>query len=331
VLIGGTDVTALPPERRNVAMVFEYNELLPFLDVAGNLGLGLTLRHRPQAEIDERVRAQARGLRISRLLPRRPATLSAGERAQVGIGRALIRVPSVFLLDEPLAHHDAASRIEMRRHIAEVVRSVGATTLYVTHDQSEALAVADRIAVLDAGRVVQVARPRDIYAAPTNLFVATSVGSVPIGLLPAELVSSGGTAGFRVGARVLPLWAPVPSELRDYVGRQVVLGIRPEHVRDAAELSSAHLATLPATVTRLEYTGADTILTIAVAAPAVAAPGASTSDLQAGTAQLRARFPGRTLARVGALVQVSVDVARAHVFDPGTGVALHHLAAPDAR
>jgi multiple sugar transport system ATP-binding protein len=130
---------------------------------------------------------------------------------------------------------------------------------------------------------------------------------------------------------VLPLWAPVPSELRDYVGRQVVLGIRPEHVRDAAELSSAHLATLPATVTRLEYTGADTILTIAVAAPAVAAPGASTSDLQAGTAQLRARFPGRTLARVGALVQVSVDVARAHVFDPGTGVALHHLAAPDAR
>jgi multiple sugar transport system ATP-binding protein len=328
VLIGGADATTRPTERRGVAMVFEYSELIPFLDVADNLGFGLTVRHRPKAEVDERVRAQARGLRLTRLLSRRPATLSAGERGQVGIGRALIRVPAAFLFDEPLAHHDAADRARMRRHIADVVKGLGVTTLYVTHDQSEALAIADRIVVLNEGTVVQSAPPRELYAKPATIFVAGFVGSGPLGLLAAQLVSSSGTAGFRVGARVLPLWGPVPAELRDRVGQQVLLGLRAEQVRDATDGAQAHLATLPGVVTRVEYTGADTILTVAVAAPPVSAPGADTAAAESAT--LRARFPAGSTARAGSAVQISVDVARAHVFDPITGRALHHLAPAEA-
>jgi len=330
VLIGGVEMTTRPPEKRDIAMVFEYSELVPFMDVSENLGLGLKLRHRPKSEIDERVIAQARGLRLTRLLSRRPATLSAGERGQVGIGRALIRVPSAFLLDEPLAHHDAASRAQMRRHIADVVKSLGVTTIYVTHDQSEALAIADRIAVLHEGTVVQLGPPRELYTKPANIFVAGFIGSVPIGLLSAQLVSSAGIAGFQVGARTLPLWGPVPAPLRDRVGQELVLGIRAEDVRDATGSAHPDVATLLGVVTRFEYTGADTILTVAVAARPAVAPGVELADSRADSAQLRARFSGRTTARVGSAVQISVDVAHAHVFDPSTGRALLHLAPSEA-
>jgi len=329
VVIDGVQVTTRPPEQRNVAMVFEATELVPFLDVSENLGLGLKLRHRPKDEIHERVLAQARGLRLTRLLSRRPATLSPGERGQVGIGRALIRVPSAFLLDEPLAHHDAVSRAQMRRHIADAVKALGVTTIYVTHDQSEALAIADRIAVLHEGTVVQIAPPRELYTEPASLFVAGFVGSVPIGVLSAQLVSSGGMTGFRVGARTLPFWGQVPDTLRDWVGQQLLLGIRAEDVRDATGSAPPDLPTLPGVVTRREYTGAETILTVAVAAPPVSAPGADAADSRAESARLRARFPAGTTARVGSAVQISVDVARAHVFDPLTGRALHHLAPPE--
>jgi multiple sugar transport system ATP-binding protein len=330
VLIGGADVTTRPPEQRGVAMVFEYNELVPFMDVAENLGLGLRFRHRPQDEVDERVAAQARGLRLTRILRRRPATLSAGERGQVGIGRALITVPSVFLLDEPLAHHDAGSRTHMRRHIANVVKDLGVTTIYVTHDQSEALAIADRIAVLQAGEVVQVASGRELYARPATAFVAELVGSVPIGFLPARLVVAAGMAAFRVGARTLPLWRPVPDELRDRVGTDVLLGIRAEDVRDAADGADADVTTLPGSVTRLEYTGAQTVLTVAIAAPPASVPGLSGGDPHVDSARLTARFPARTPVRVGSAVRIDVDVTHAHVFDPVTGRALHHLGPPTA-
>jgi multiple sugar transport system ATP-binding protein len=330
VLINGARMTTRPPEGRDTAMVFEYSELVPFLDVSENLALGLKLHHRPQVEIDQRVSTQARKLRLTRLLSRRPATLSAGERGQVGIGRALIRVPSVFLLDEPLAHHDAGSRAQMRRHIVDVVKGLGVTTIYVTHDQSEALAIADRIAILQEGAVVQLAPPRELYAKPATVFIAGFVGSVPLGLLSAQLVSSAGMAGFRVGARVLPLWGPVPDELSDRVGQNLLLGVRAEDVRDATDNAPPDLATLPGVVTRLEYTGADTILTIAIAAPPVSAPGAELADSSAESAQLRARFSGRTAARVGSAVQISVDLARAHVFDMTTGQAVCHLAPSEA-
>ncbi|HEY0509599.1 MAG TPA: ABC transporter ATP-binding protein, partial [Blastococcus sp.] len=159
VIIKGRDVTALPPGQRRAAMVFESSALLPFLDVSDNLGWGLRARRLPEAEVQERVSGRARLLRLSRLLSRRPGELSHGERGLVGVGRALVQVPDVFLLDEPLAGLDAAQRTRVRQEIVGAVRSLGVTTLYVTHDQAEGLAVADRIALLHQGAVVQLGRP----------------------------------------------------------------------------------------------------------------------------------------------------------------------------
>jgi len=324
VLIEGADVTSLPAEKRAIAMVFEYSTLLPFLDVARNLGWGMQVRHVPKEEVKQRVSAQARALRLTRLLSRKPGNLSAGERGLVDIGRALSRVPAVFLLDEPLAHLDAAERSRTRRQIVDLVRQLNVTTVYVTHEQTDALSIADRVAVLQDGAVVQVDSPQNLYARPANLFVAGFIGSPPIGLLPARVVVSAGSAGYQVGARTLPLWGPVPPELHDRAGGQVVLGLRAEDVYDATEGCDPELVALGATVVGIENTGRDALVTVELAAPSVTAPGADAADAKAGRARLRARFPRRTPARVGAPVQVAVDVARAHVFDDATGRALQH-------
>ena len=167
------------------------------------------------------------------MLRRLPTEISAGERGQVGIGRALVRTPKAFLLDEPLAHVDAHERARMRRVIAETVKASKVSTLYVTHDQSDALSIGDRIAVLNAGRVVQIATPRELYDRPATLFVADFVGASPIGAIPGRLVAAAGMAGYQVGTRTLPTWLPVPPELAGYVGREVMLGLRAEDVRDA--------------------------------------------------------------------------------------------------
>jgi multiple sugar transport system ATP-binding protein len=328
VLIDGQRATALPTHKRDLAMVFEQNTLLPFLNVAKNVAFALETRRLPAAEVDARVSRQARGLRLGRLLSRMPATLSAGESEQVGIARALVRIPSAFLLDEPLAHLDSGERASMRRHIIDAVRQAGVTTIYVTHDQADALAIADRVAVLNEGALVQLAPPRELYLRPADLFVAGFVGSAPIGLLPARVVVSGATAGFQVGSRTLPTWAPLAPELQ--VGQEVVLGLRAEDVLEASGDVDPELVTLPGTVTRVEQTGPIAIVTVSVAAPPVTAPGADPADARVGSAVLRARFPGRTTARVGSTVQVSVDIRYAHVFDPVTGQALRHpaLSAP---
>jgi multiple sugar transport system ATP-binding protein len=324
VIIDGREVTRLPVHQRNVAMVFESGALMPFLDVAGNMAWGLRARHVPEPEVAERVSTQARGLRLTWLLSRKPATLSAGERGLVGVGRAMVRTPAVFLLDEPLAHLDAADRLRVRRRIVDVVRGAGVTTLYVTHDQADAMAVADRVAVLREGAVVQVDSPRELYTRPADLFVAGFVGTPPMGLLPARLLVSAGSAGFRVGARTLPLWAPVPGGLSGSVGQQVVLGVRPEDVHDATGGCAPELVTLPATVLAVEHTGREKVVTVEVAAPPVTTPGADPAEVRATAARLRARFPPRAAVRPGASVQVAVDVARAHVFDATTGRGLWH-------
>ena len=256
ILIDGRPVNGLPPQERDVAMVFEYNRLLPFLTVADNLAFGLTIRHTPKDEVEHRVEEQARGLRLTRLLGRKPTTLSAGEHGQVGIGRALMRKPSVFLLDEPLAHHDAVERMRMRRQIADVVHSTGVTTIYVTHDQSEALAIADRIAVLRAGTVAQIGTAHDLYAKPADLFVADFIGAVPVGLLPARLIESGGQAGFRVGARTLPLWGPVPAGCSRAWAARSCSGSAEEDIFDAGRERIRGGSTLPGIVRGVDYTGA---------------------------------------------------------------------------
>jgi multiple sugar transport system ATP-binding protein len=288
-------------------MVFENTQLIPLLDVARNMGFGLKARQVPAAEVERRVESQSKRLRVNRLLRRLPTEISAGERGQVGIGRALVRTPKAFLLDEPLAHVDAHERARMRRVIAETVKSSGASTLYVTHDQTDALAIGDRIVVLNAGRVAQVATARELYDRPANLFVADFVGTVPMGVLPGRLVTDAGMAGYQVGTRTLPTWSPVPPELADHVGRDVMIGLRAEDVRDAGPDPDPDWACLFGPVRAIERNGRDAFVTVQVVGHRVVA-----------------RFAGRTTARIGDVVTVALDAARAHVFDPATGVALHH-------
>jgi multiple sugar transport system ATP-binding protein len=318
VWVAGRQVTGLPAHERGLAMSFESAALLPFLDVAGNLIAGMRTRHRSPGEIAARLTAESRLLRIGGLLRRRPAGLSAGERGLVGIGRATIDVPDAYLFDEPLAHLDAAGRASARRAIAARVREAGRPTLYVTHDQAEAFAVADRIAVLRAGRVAQTGTGRELWERPADLFVAQFVGSPPMGLLRGRLVESGGVAGFAIGSRTLPLWSPVPDSLRNRVGGDVVLGLRPESVGPVGGAQTVGLDGVAVTVERL---GPATHVTVEIDAPPVTAPGA---DPPAGRARLAAAYPSHDPVRAGQRVRIAVDATRVHVFDPVTGRALWH-------
>ena len=301
VLIGG-EPTKEPLGRRDVAMVFEDSHLLPFLNVARNMSFGLDLQRMPPEQSRARVEDQARGLRLSRLLPRRPDTLSRGEQSRVGIGRALVREPAVFLLDEPLAHLDAGARLEMRHHIRDAVARSGVTTIYVTHDQTEALSIGDRIAVLNEGAVVQIGSSHELYDQPVNTFVADFVGTVPIGLVSARLVTSGGMAGYQVGTRTLPTWTAAAVGLTSY--RDVLLGLRAD---DVYEHPQPEHGTVTGMVETLELTGRYAVI-----------------GLRVGDQLLNARFDRRTRVRPGDMVTVGIDAARAHVFDPVTKQALAH-------
>jgi multiple sugar transport system ATP-binding protein len=324
VFIKGRDVTTVPPDQRRVSMVFQGNALFPHLDVSHNLGWGLRIQRLPEADVEERVSGRARQLRLSRLLSRKPDQLSGGERGVVGIGHALVQTPDVFLLDEPLGDLDAAQRPDVRRQIVDVVRSLGVATFYVTHDQAEGLAVADRVALVHEGGVVQVGTPRDLYERPENLLVAGFVGTPPIGLMTARLVVADGQAGFEAGPRTLPLWRPVPPPLRDSVGREVVLGLRAEDVHDASDDPDPDTVVLDGVATHVEYTGRQTVVTAAIGAPPVTAPGVELSAIGSAGATLSALFPARAEIRPGDAVRLAVEGARAHVFDVRTGRALWH-------
>ncbi len=312
VFVDGRDVTGLPARRRNVAMVFEADALVPFFDVARNMGWGLQARGVPRPETAERVADQASALRLNRLLRRLPRTLSAGERGTASIGRALVQRPSAFLLDEPLAHLDAREHTRVRRQIVDAVSGLGVPSLYSTHDQRDAMAMADRVALLRDSELVQLDTPRNLYRRPVDLFTAEFVGSPGIGLLPARVVTSDGMAGFQVGDRVLPLWRPVPPELHDHVDGEVLLGLRAEDVRDASLEIEPEVVTVRALVTAVERTGKDTVVTAAAEA------------VLDRPAKLRSLFPGGSTVATGDAVELGVNVTRASVFDPSTGRALWH-------
>jgi multiple sugar transport system ATP-binding protein len=313
VLVAGRDVTATPTPQRNVAMVFRSTTLVPFLDVAENLARSAGAFGVPQEEAVRRVAARSKLLGLRRLLPRMPRTLSAGETGLTGIGRALVRTPAAFLFDEPLAHLDPAERVRTRRTIVDAVRRAGVGALYVTHDQVEAMAVGDRLAVLRDGEVLQVDRPRRVYERPADVFVAGFVGGPGLGLLPARLVRSAGGAGFRVGGRTLPLWGPVPAELADRVDAPVLLGLRSEDVTEAGPGADPGTVTLPVAVRQVERPGAEAVVSAEVWLPG-----------EADGACLMARVPASTRLRAGERAELVLDASRAHVFDPVTGRALRH-------
>lgn len=224
VLAADRDITALPPRDRDVAMVFQSYALYPHLTVRRNLGFGLRVKHRPRTEIDSAVTQVAERLALTELLERRPKELSGGQRQRVALGRAMVRDPSVFLMDEPLSNLDAQLRTATRIELAELHRSLGTTFVYVTHDQVEAMTMATRIAVLNRGRLEQVGTPTEIYDRPESRFVASFLGAPPMNLIDGGLQTRGGVVSFVAPAVEASLWNGTVDE------RPVTLGVRPEHL-----------------------------------------------------------------------------------------------------
>jgi ABC-type sugar transport system ATPase subunit len=295
VLIGGARVNDLSPGARDVAMVFQNYALYPHMSVARNIGFGLRRRGMSRAEVARAVQEASDMLELGDLLHRRPATLSGGQKQRVAMGRAIVRRPKLFLFDEPLSNLDARLRVSMRAEIRKLQQLVPTTTVYVTHDQTEAMTMADRVVVMNAGRIEQVGTPMEIYRHPASLFVAGFVGSPAMNVLEAELDGDG--ASLRGGARiVLPA-----GRTGGQSGRRVALGLRPE----AIALTPGEDG-LPARVETVEPLGQEIV-----------------AEFSAGPAgRLWARLPPDTELRAGAQVRVALDGARAHLFDPETGRAL---------
>src|SRR5438552_8253124 len=236
VRIGDRVVNKLPPKDRDLAMVFQNYALYPHMSAYDNMAFGLKMRSLPKAEIRRRVQDAARVLGLETVLKKRPRTLSGGQRQRVAMGRAIVREPQAFLMDEPLSNLDAKLRVEMRAEIARIQRDLGATTIYVTHDQVEAMTLGDRVAVMRDGYLQQVGSPKDLYERPQNLFVAEFIGSPAMNLVRACLSAENGSVYADFGAHRLRVPDSLVAErpaLRSYAGRDVALGIRPEDLEDA--------------------------------------------------------------------------------------------------
>ena len=320
ISIGGRDVTDLAPRHRDVAMVFQSYALYPHMSVRQNLGYGLKVRRTPKAEIRSRVEEVAALLGLAELLERRPAQLSGGQRQRVAMGRAIVRQPRAFLMDEPLSNLDAKLRVGMRASLSQLHRQLGVTTVYVTHDQVEAMTLGQRVAVLRDGRILQVDAPQRLYEQPRDLFVAGFIGSPAMNLVEATIDGDEVAFGqFRVPLN--PLRRPAGGT------RRVVLGIRPEGFEDAA-FASRDLPALDADVFVVEELGSDAHVFFPVDAPrltpeAVEAEGEDHDRLLVSEAALlNARVDPRSAARVGGKLRVSVDPARFHFFDPDSGASL---------
>src|SRR5947208_3149708 len=235
VSIGGRVVNDLTPKERDIAMVFQNYALYPHLSVGDNIGFGLRLRHTPKDVVEERVAWAANFLGLTPYLHRRPKELSGGQRQRVAMGRAIVRQPQVFLMDEPLSNLDAKLRVQMRAEIARIQHEVGVTTIYVTHDQVEAMTMGDRVAVMRRGELQQMAEPQKLYNAPNNLFVASFIGSPAMNIVEADVMRGDGGVAVRIGDQELPVPEDVVRRrpaLSGYAGRKLALGIRPEHLED---------------------------------------------------------------------------------------------------
>jgi multiple sugar transport system ATP-binding protein len=318
ITIGGSDVTDAPPRRRDVAMVFQNYALYPHMNVRKNLGYGLKVRRVPRAEARRRVEEVAGMLGLSELLDRRPAELSGGQRQRVAMGRAIVREPKAFLMDEPLSNLDAKLRVGVRASLSELHRRLGVTTVYVTHDQTEAMTLGERVAVMREGRILQTDRPQKLYEEPKDLFVAAFIGSPAMNLVQARI--DGDEIVF--GQYRVPL---DPVRRPDRASGEIILGIRPESFEDAA-FAPAEQGTIEVIVTVLEELGADAHVFFRVDARQVTAEaleGKEDATLIAdSTALFSARVDPRTRARVGEPIRLAVDPSRFHFFDPETGASL---------
>jgi multiple sugar transport system ATP-binding protein len=346
--IGERVVNHVPARDRDIAMVFQSYALYPHLTVYDNIAFGLRLRKMAKDEIDRRVRDAARVLGLEAFLDRKPRALSGGQRQRVAMGRAIVRQPEAYLMDEPLSNLDAKLRVHMRAEIAGLQSDLGVTTIYVTHDQVEAMTMGDRVAVMRKGELQQVAPPQELYERPVNLFVGGFIGSPAMNLVEATIARSDGRYSARIGEHELALTDELLGyrpALRDYVDRTVVLGIRPENLEDAALVPDApDDMRIKGVVVLREPLGSEIVAHFTVdAKPALtedvrelARDVGQESAVQAAAAEgedetvVVGRFGPRSRVRNGDVVDVAVETGAMHFFDLETGLGIYGGAEPQA-
>jgi multiple sugar transport system ATP-binding protein len=333
IWIGDRIVNGLEPRDRDVAMVFQNYALYPHMTVRENMGFALQLEHAPKDQIDRKVEEAAAALQLEEYLDRKPAQLSGGQRQRVAMGRAIVRKPQAFLMDEPLSNLDAALRVQTREDIAELQDRLGVTTLYVTHDQTEALTLGDRIAVLRRGRLQQFAMPEQLYLRPANLFVAGFIGSPAMNFVAGTV----GDGAIRLPFGRLALDERLRSALDQAGGvRDVVVGLRPEDMHPVSEELDSDGVRFDAMIDTVESTGADVYAHVRTDGPdrsaslaelAGEAAGPARSRARDGTSRIVARLDPASGARAGSRMTLGVDSARVYLFDAATGTALAGSAA----
>jgi multiple sugar transport system ATP-binding protein len=332
ITIGGRVVNHLLPKERDIAMVFQNYALYPHMDVFDNMAFGLRQRRLAKTEIERRVLWASRTLGLEETLRKKPRTLSGGQRQRVAMGRAIVREPQAFLMDEPLSNLDAKLRVEMRAEILRIQRNLKTTTIYVTHDQTEAMTMGDRVVVMRRGVLQQVAEPQHLYERPANLFVAEFIGSPAMNLVEAELARDGDGVVARFGEHALRLGSGAGAAA-GREGMRVILGFRPEDLADAALVGSVRGGARLEVVPEIrEDMGAEVLIHFGLGVPPVKrtdavegleTEGATQVELPARSAMpFVARLARGTQAKEGEKLELAVDVNRLHLFDPKTGDAL---------
>jgi multiple sugar transport system ATP-binding protein len=338
IWLNGERANDIPSGQRDVAMVFQNYALYPHLDVHHNIGFSLSVRKVPKAVRDEKIREAAKLLGLAEVLEAKPRHLSGGQRQRVAMGRALVREPAIFLMDEPLSNLDAGLRVQMRTEVMHIQRRLGAATLYVTHDQIEAMTMGDRVAVMRAGVLQQFAPPQELYDRPSNVFVASFIGSPAMNLFAASIAPAGDRLEVVFGSQRLALaqTGPTQAALAPFTGRDVVMGIRPEDLAPAAkrgEADDAGSCELVADVDLVEALGNEQLVHFAIDAENFRAgrTGQPASDPGSGVAsRFAATAAGKGVARVdprfrvaaGGRIVLGLDVERLHFFDPASGRSL---------
>jgi multiple sugar transport system ATP-binding protein len=339
IRIGDRVVNDLTPKDRDIAMVFQSYALYPHMTVEDNLAFGLKLRKLPKKEIRERVQEAARILKIEEFLKRKPRALSGGQRQRVAMGRAIVRQPQAFLMDEPLSNLDAKLRVQLRAEIHQLQRRLGVTTIYVTHDQIEAMTMGDRVAVMNAGHLQQADTPQMLYDQPRNEFVAGFIGSPSINLVAARLEQQDGKLQVTFGEHRLTVDEQVArnrSGLSEYVGRDVILGIRPEDFEDATlETDAPADRRLKVVCDLTEPLGSEVLVHFSTGAERIVSSAAAAevggdADVSFGSDSEDAGTSTRLVARVspksriaeGSEIELAVDTTRLYFFDPETRAAI---------
>ena len=334
VSIGGRVVNDMTPKERDIAMVFQNYALYPHLSVGENIAFGLRLRKTPKDVINERVAWAAKLLDLTPYLDRRPKELSGGQKQRVAMGRAIVRQPQAFLMDEPLSNLDAKLRVQMRADISKLQHSLATTTLYVTHDQVEAMTMGDRVAVMNQGRLQQIDTPQRLYDQPANLFVAGFIGTPPMNLLEAHVTAENGSVTLSVGGQFVPLGPETLARypgVRQYVGKPIVLGVRSDDLLPAAGHEA--LPHFTARIELIEALGSHSIVYLRVDArsmrdeitvPEEVIEGGSAEGVTATRPNLVASFPARDAVQLtlGDHIPIAVDVSNVHLFDLDTGEPL---------